>query len=250
MSPGFGFTWIRGIGRRPEAAFVAGESGVDAEFRALERALADLGLGGAHNSLKVLEHYRSAIVLWNRRVNLVSRRDEKKLIRYHFLDCAEGLAHLRDGVDRRVLDLGSGAGFPGVVWKILRPDLEITLVDSIRKRALFLESVVETLGLEGVGIVRDRGEALAEREDFAGRYDVSVARTVAPLWRLVGMCMPLVRPGGRLLAFKGRAVDEEVAEARPVLEGKGAEMVGVAPARSEMLRGKRTFVVIEKKAGL
>jgi len=229
---------------------VVGESGVDAEFRALERELGNLGLGGVDTNLEALGQHRAAILLWNQRVNLVSRRDEKKLIRYHFLDCAEGLTHLREGTDRRVLDLGSGAGFPGVVWKILRPDLDITLVDSIRKRALFLESVVEALGLEGVGIVRERGEELAEREDFAGQYDVGVARTVAPLWRLVGVCMPFLRPGGRLLAFKGRAVEEELAEAESVLKDKGGKLVRVAPARSETLRGKRIFVVIEKKAGL
>ena len=113
-----------------------------------------------------------------------------------------------------------------------------------------LNPPVEALGLKGVAIVRDRGEVLAEREDFVGRYDVSVARTVAPLWRLVGMCMPFVRPGGRLLAFKGRAVEEELAEAKSVLKDKEGELVGMVPARSEMLRGKRIFVVIEKKAEL
>jgi len=216
------------------------------EFRAFEQGLDVLNLGRTPGALSALKEYRSAIVRWNRRVNLVSRGDEEKLVGYHFLDCAEGLTYLRECDGTHVLDLGSGAGFPGVVWKILRPDLDITLVDSIRKRALFLQDVVEGLGLKGVRVVRERGEALADREDHAGRYDMSVARTVAPLQRLVEICMPLVRTKGRLLAFKGPSVEREVAVAQSVLERERGDVVEVRPAILESLRGKRTFVIIEK----
>jgi 16S rRNA (guanine527-N7)-methyltransferase len=228
---------------------VGRKTAIKGEFGALERALASMDLEVTAESLEALAEYRRAMLKWNRRVNLVSRGDEQRIIRYHFLDSAAGLVHLRAG-DLHVLDMGAGAGFPGVVWKILRPRLEMTLVDSVRKRCLFLESVAEGLGLKGVSVVRERGEVLAEHPDFVQRFDAVTARTVARLSRLVDWCVPLLRPGGRLVAFKGVEVEEELEDAAPALRERGGRVVEVAAARPEGLREKRAFVVIEKSMRL
>jgi 16S rRNA (guanine527-N7)-methyltransferase len=225
---------------------VRGSSRVRAgEFDALEGDLEHLGLAVPPGALEVLRAYRDGIVEWNAKVNLVSRRDMGRLVDYHFLDCASGLRFVREG-DVRVLDLGSGAGFPGLVWRILRASLIVDLVESVRKKTLFLEGTVRDLALTGVRVVRERGEALAEREGFTNRYDVATARTVAPLPDLVRTCMPLLRKGGRLVAFKGERGAEEVEKAAAALSDEGGRVVEMAESPVRRFREKRSFVVAEK----
>jgi 16S rRNA (guanine527-N7)-methyltransferase len=230
------------VGRTPGAGTRS-----DADFQGLVDACRDLGVEISSHQIESLRRYHQDIVDWNRRVNLVSRRDVDRLVGYHCLDSAEGLRYLRKNGDRVVLDLGSGAGFPGVVWKILHPELEMTLVESVRKRCLFLEQVVSGLGLTRTMVVRERGEELQNRKEFIGHYDVGVARTVAKLGRLIEICLPLLRRGGRLVAFKGKGASEELVEARSALERVGGSVVAVEPALSVELRRKRTFVIVEKK---
>lgn len=218
------------------------------EWRVLEEACRELKVELPAEAIRRLALYRRAIVEWNERVNLVSRRDTGRLVGYHFLDSVEGFVYLRES-DREVLDLGSGGGLPGLVWKILNPGLAVTLLDSIRKRCLFLEKVVSGLGLVGTAVVRSRAESLAGGGEYADRFDVAAARTVARLGRVVELAFPLVRPGGRLLAYKGRALREELREAEDVIREWGGWVSQVAPARSPTLRGKRTFVVVEKGSG-
>ena len=112
-----------------------------------------------------------------------------------------------------VADLGSGAGLPGLVLAIARPDLDVTLVEPLLRRATFLAEAVDALGLSGVAVVRSRAEEL----DGQRRFDVVTARAVAPLDRLLGWAMPLVAPDGVLLAMKGSAAAAEIAAAAPVL---------------------------------
>jgi len=224
-----------------------GSKEAEGDFEALVSACGALGLGLAPERVEQLRWYRAEIARWNRRVNLVSRRDIERLVSYHFLDSVEGLGHVR-ATDRRILDLGSGAGLPGLVWKIVRPELDLVLVESVRKRGLFLRHVVAELGLERIAVVESRGETLAKDGDFVGRFHLAVARTVANLSRLVEICLPLVATGGRLLAYKGARLEGEVDEAAAALDRCGGRVVGVMPASSETLGGKRRFVLVEKRS--
>lgn len=114
-----------------------------------------------------------------------------------------------------VVDVGSGAGLPGIPLAILRPDLRVTLLESLLRRASFLEQAVEELGLgDRVSVVRARAE------EHRGTFDVVTCRAVAPLPRLVGWCLPLIAPGGQLLALKGSTAADELAEAAPLLRKK------------------------------
>ena len=115
-----------------------------------------------------------------------------------------------------VADVGSGAGLPGLVWAIARPDLEVTLIEPLLRRVTFLDEVVESLELSGVTVLRARAE------DVEKTFDVVTARAVAPLAKLGSWCLPLVRPGGVLLALKGRTAEEEVTSSRELLHKLGA----------------------------
>lgn len=146
---------------------------------------------------------------------LVGPREVDRLWERHLLNCAAvaGLVPPRSAV----LDVGSGAGLPGIPLALVRPDVQVRLVEPLLRRATFLEEAVQALGLATVEVVRARAEDLPE-----GQADVVVARAVAPLRRLVGATLPLLRPDGLLVAMKGRAAHDEVAEAVEHLRRLGA----------------------------
>jgi 16S rRNA (guanine527-N7)-methyltransferase len=146
---------------------------------------------------------------------LIGPREAPRLWERHLLNCA-GLATLiPEGAT--VADLGSGAGLPGLVLALVRPDCDVTLVEPLLRRTTFLTEAVEELGLSNVEVVRGRAEELHGRAEF----DVVTARALAPLERLLGWAMPLVAPGGELLAMKGSSAAEEIAAAGPVLTRLG-----------------------------
>jgi 16S rRNA (guanine527-N7)-methyltransferase len=142
---------------------------------------------------------------------LIGPREAPRLWERHILNCLA----LDEAIPREasVVDLGSGAGLPGLVLAIGRPDLSITLVEPLQRRTTFLDQVVEHLGLERVRVVRGRAESLHATEPARGGFDVVTARALAPLRRLLGWAMPLVAPGGQLLAMKGGSAAEEISEA-------------------------------------
>jgi 16S rRNA (guanine527-N7)-methyltransferase len=146
---------------------------------------------------------------------LIGPREAPRLWDRHLVNCALLGELVPD--DSTVCDIGSGAGLPGLVLAIARPDLSITLVEPLLRRTTFLEEAVADLGLDNVEVVRGRADALHGRRAFA----VVTSRAVAPLDRLLGWSMPLVEPTGALVAMKGSSVHEEIAAAAPVLEGLG-----------------------------
>ncbi len=154
--------------------------------------------------------FLDTLLEWNRRTNLISHRDEIHLADRHLCESAMPLLLMEIPTAAEVLDLGAGAGFPGLVWKILRPDLCMSLLDSQRRRVLFLRDVVRRLRLEQTDVVRARAEELAGDSAFRERYTWVTARAVAPLDRLWRWSRPLLCPGGRLLAFKGGELSGEL----------------------------------------
>jgi 16S rRNA (guanine527-N7)-methyltransferase len=141
---------------------------------------------------------------------LVGPREVPRLWDRHLLNCAFVEALIPSGAT--VCDVGSGAGLPGIVLALLRPDLTVVLAEPLLRRSTFLDEVVSDLGLSTAQVVRERAETLPR-----GAYDVVTARAVAPLERLVGWTLPLLRPGGQLLALKGRTAADELTAARPAI---------------------------------
>lgn len=139
----------------------------------------------------------------------------------------------------RVADLGSGAGLPGVVLALVRPDLTVDLVDAQLRRVRFLTEVVDRLGLSGVRVRQARAE-----EHRPGDYDVVTARALAPLDRLAGWSLPWLRPGGRLLALKGRRAADEVASGRQAISASGGTVLGVHEPRAADLAGTAVVSVV------
>jgi 16S rRNA (guanine527-N7)-methyltransferase len=166
-------------------------------------------------ALPVAEKYAQLLAGRGMELGVIGPAEVERLWDRHLLNCA-AIARL---VPARcsLADIGSGAGLPGIVLALLRPGVRVTLVEAMARRVSFLEQCVAELGLDNVEVVRGRAE------DLAGRLivDVVTARAVAPLEKLAGLCVGLLRPGGRALAIKGASAETELARARPVLSRLG-----------------------------
>ena len=155
--------------------------------------------------LEAFELYRRELLEWNGRVNLTAVTDPDAVEVRHFVDslaCLPAIEDLLAGGAARLVDVGSGAGFPGLPLKLARPELELTLLDSVGKKTAFLSHLVERLGLRGVRVLTGRAEELGRDASHRERYDVAVARALASLPVLLELCLPLVRVGGRLVASR------------------------------------------------
>lgn len=174
---------------------------------------------------------------------LVGPREVDRLWDRHLLNCVAVGELLDDG--ERVADIGSGAGLPGVVLAIARPDLRVTLVEPLLRRTTFLEEVVGELGLDDVRVVRGRAEERPVRERV-GTVDAVVSRAVAGMDKLTKWSLPLLRPGGRMLAIKGERANEEIAEHRRVMIALGVDDVRVVRCGVDYLQPPATVVVARR----
>ena len=180
---------------------------------------------------------------------LIGPREVPRLWDRHLLNCAVAVPLVPEDAD--VIDVGSGAGLPGIVWAIVRSDITVTCLEPLQRRATFLEEAITELGLTGrVQVVRARAEDIVRGRGpvTSLRARVVTARAVAPLERLAGWTVPLVQPGGELLALKGRSAAEEVEASRGVLERLGIVSVDIVEC-GEGVVDPATIVVRAVKAG-
>ena len=192
--------------------------------------------------------YEALLLAWNERIALTAIREPRQIRIRHFLDalsCAAATGPL-DG--QRLIDVGSGAGLPGLPLKILYPGLRLTLVDSVAKKARFLELVAAELGLGGVVVIADRAETLGQDAAHREGYDWAVARAVAELPVLAELLLPLCRVGGRVLAQKGESAADELAAASPAIAALGGGAAQLIPVRLPETEATHYLVTIDKAA--
>lgn len=169
--------------------------------------------------------FGALLMEWNQKMNLTRITDPEEVALKHMLDSAVGASLLPQGA--KVIDVGTGAGFPGVVLKIMRPDIQVVLLDSLKKRLTFLQEVIQSLGLTGIETCHERAETGGRQKELREQFDVAVARAVAALPLLSEYCLPFVKPKGIFLAWKGPKGREEVKEgekAFSILKGKVKEI--------------------------
>lgn len=187
----------------------------------LARLAAELGLPLSARQQAQFGRYLELLLDWNARTNLTAIRDPEEIQVRHFLDALTCATVTGDLNDRSLVDIGTGAGLPGLPLKILHPRLRLTLADSVGKKVDFLRVVAAELGLEGVTFVNGRAEEMGQAAAHREAYDWAVARSVAELRVLAEYLLPLVRPGGHMLAMKGEAIDEEMRAALPSISQLG-----------------------------
>ena len=212
------------------------------------RELAAAGFQVTEAQLVIFARYLHRVREWGRRINLVASGDLGRLGRRHLLESFNILCHLPPDLagEGPLADAGSGAGFPGLPLALLLPHLEVVLIESVRKKAQFLDRVVAELELGGrVRVEADRAEVLAVRPEFRGRFAVVTVRGIGPLSRAVRWCAPLLRPRGHLMVFKGTAAaEEELRLAMTAIGAYGLEFSDIVPLRW----GDGRLVILWRKA--
>lgn len=218
-----------------------------ARWEGLSAAAARFGVPLGPVQLARFDAYRRLLLDRTARVNLTAVKDPNEVERRLFLDAllmvpaVDRLCPPLAGVETRVIDIGSGAGFPGLALKIARPDLRVTLIEATGKKAAFLVDAIAELELSGIDAIHVRAEELGHDPAYRGRYDIATARGVASLPALLELCAPFLRVGGNALFPKGEAIAEELRAAR-----HAAPLLGVRLADVVTLPGTTRLVRIEK----
>ncbi len=169
-----------------------------------------------------LNTYGNLLLSWNEKMNLTAIREPREVLYKHFYDCLLFFKHIKVAENAKVIDVGTGAGFPGLVLKIARPDIKLTLLDGLQKRLTFLNAVLEELGLEAE-TVHLRAEDGGKNPLYREQYDIACARAVAALPVLSEYCIPFVKVGGQFVALKGATAQEEADSAKSAYKILGCE---------------------------
>ena len=207
--------------------------------------LAGFGLDAAQ--IERCEKFYRLVIEQNRVMNLTAITEPHEFAVKHIIDSLSAWDEkIFSGVEK-ILDVGSGAGFPGIPLKIFRPQLKFTLLDSLNKRVEFLRRVVAELELDGVEIYHGRAEELARQKNFREQFDVVTSRAVARLNILAEYCLPFVKVGGKFVALKGKSFREELDEARAAIKILGGGEIFIREMKLPTLDDKRAVIYIDKK---
>jgi 16S rRNA (guanine527-N7)-methyltransferase len=202
------------------------------------------------DQLRLLETYSTRLLEENRRANLTGERDREAIYRRHFAESFAILAALETGgfLASPAIDIGSGAGFPGLPITIARREIELTLVESNGKKARFLEAIAEELGLTRVRVIQGRAEDLARDAELREQFPVAFARAVAPLRELLELTLPFLTVGGTLAAPKGSGAAREAREAATALSVLGGEVVSAEPLQLPQGGAPLKLIIVRKMA--
>ena len=214
------------------------------DFDKISPLCANFGLDLTAEIRERLNTYGNLLVEWNEKMNLTAITEPDAVLYKHFYDCLLFLKHVNIKDNASLIDVGTGAGFPGMVLKIARPDINLTLLDGLNKRLTFLNEVLSQLGLEAQ-TVHMRAEDAGKNAKYREKFDIACARAVAALPVLSEYCIPLVKKGGLFVAMKGQNGADEAAAATNAVKLLGGEKSQII---CETLTGneQRTFILTKK----
>ena len=206
---------------------------------------AEFGIEITEKKAENLNKYGNLLLEWNEKINLTAITEPEEVLYKHFYDCILFFKNVDVPQNAKIIDVGTGAGFPGLVLKIVREDLEVTLLDSLNKRITFLNDVIEKLGLEKITAVHSRAEDGGRNPLYREKFDISCARAVAAMPVLLEYCAPFVKVGGKFVSMKGPGAEEEVALCKNAMKQLGVQQPTII---CETLTGNetRTFVSFKK----
>ena len=189
--------------------------------------------------------YMQLLIEWNEKINLTAIVEPEEIILKHFIDSLTILKYIDK--DKTLIDIGTGAGFPGIPVKIMRPDIEVTLLDSLNKRIYFLEEVINQLGLKNIETVHARIEEYGKNREYRESYDIATSRAVANLTTLSEYMLPMVKVGGISICMKGSEIEEEFSKSQRAIDILGGKIQKVDTFTLQKNDKKRNVSIIEKK---
>ncbi len=195
-----------------------------------------------------LINYEKELVEWNQKFNLTAIRDVESIRVKHFLDSYSCVLAWKAAPPLRLVDIGTGAGFPGIPLKIIYPSMHVTLVESVGKKAMFCQHIVSKLGLENISVIHARVEDLGQKPEYRESYDWAVARAVAQMNILSEYLLPLVKVGGHILAQKGENGPAEAQSAEKAMKILGGKLKQLIPVNLPGVADDRFLVVVDKVA--
>lgn len=210
------------------------------------------GVAPEERAVAAIDRHLAMVREWNERVNLTAITEEREMVVKHAIDSLTALGVIHIEREARILDVGTGAGFPGVVLKSVHPQTHVVLLESLQKRCKFLEAVGQEVvtplagGNGSYQVVWGRAEDFGAQPEFREKFDLVVARAVAELRVLSEYCLPFARVGGTFLAMKGPSAGEELAGAKGAIERLGGEVAEVREVELPEGAGARTLICIRK----
>ena len=215
-------------------------------MKRLNEALRALGTEPSEETAEKFELYMNRVLEWNEKVNLTAIRDRDDFIKKHFIDSVCCISDSRWKEAKSVVDVGTGAGFPGLPLAIVSPEKEFLLIDSLNKRIRILNEIIAELGLKNTAAVHGRAEELARRKEYREKFDICVSRAVSRLSVLAEYCLPFIRAGGHLIAYKGPDAESEAKDAASAITALGGVTEEISETCMEQYGINHRMVYIRK----
>ena len=210
----------------------------------LNEKLKLININISEDEIENFKIYMELLLEWNEKINLTAITDENDIVLKHFVDSLTIKKYISE--NEKIIDIGTGAGFPGIPLDIMNKYNEITLMDSLNKRIVFLNDVIDKLKLNNVKAIHSRAEELARNKNHREKYDVAVSRAVANLSTLVEYMLPFVRIGGKCICMKGPNIEEELKNAKKAIKELGGEVIKIENFKLPESDNERNIVIIKK----
>jgi len=215
-------------------------------FDILNEASNNEGLKFNESKYDQFMKYKDLIKEWNEKVNLTAIKEDEEIVKKHFIDSMKVFKFDQLKSAKNVIDIGTGGGFPGIPMKIIKPEVNIVLLDSLNKRIKFLNEVIKSLNLKNIKAIHGRAEDFAQEVQYREKFDIAVSRAVANLTVLSEYCIPYVKLGGYFVAMKGPAVEEEIKLSKNAIRMLGGRIEHIEKVQIEGSDLNHNLVIISK----